>query len=324
MLAELGLTPVAEKVYLALSYEQFHSVARLAQHIDLTELETKKGLKLLYDFGISSSANSDAVVVSPSRVVQILLDKQESGLHELEALLERSQKIASSFINKYELNIDNAENERVFGIERILKRLSELAASTKRQVHTFAPKAPPTKAALEASKKANREILSRGVRSQTIYLDSATKDPHTITHLNWLIEHGSQVRTSPVLPIRMIIFDNKVAVLPLNLADAMEGMLVVHNPGNIQALSALFELTWLQSRPYGTKENIPIEGLSANDQIVLSKLTQGKTDPQIATEMGLTERQVRYITNSLMGRLGARTKFEFGALAAQEGWLATL
>jgi DNA-binding NarL/FixJ family response regulator len=122
----------------------------------------------------------------------------------------------------------------------------------------------------------------------------------------------------------MIIFDNKAAVLPLNISHAMEGILVVKDHSTIQALSELFELIWMHATPFGTSKSLAPDGLSEDERTVLRLLNQGLNDPQVARKMGRTDPQVRYIIKSLKTKTNARSKFELGALAAKAGWLATL
>lgn len=45
------------------------------------------------------------------------------------------------------------------------------------------------------------------------------------------------------------------------------------------------------------------------------------TDDAIAKRLGVSPRTARRVANDMMERLGARSRFQAGALAVQHGWL---
>jgi len=321
MLEDLGLTPAAEQIYAALLKQPWQSLAQLSSYLDISEAETRAGLALLSDLQIAAKPEPDAIVVSPENAASMMLAKQEAHLLELKAILERSQQAASQFIKQYSLDIENTKNERVFGEFSIYRKLSELTADAKHQTETFAPKGAHRPIPLAKGRETTEALLDRGVVSRTIYLDSAVHDPTTKYHLDWLTTHGSHVRLTPSLPTRMLIIDKKCAVLPLDLARALDGILVVHDITTVLALAELFELYWIKATPYGTQLGVSNQGLTQKERAAIELLAQGLTDAMIGTKMGISERKARYLVNSLMFRLGARSRFEFGVLATKEGWL---
>ncbi|WP_247597705.1 LuxR C-terminal-related transcriptional regulator [Streptomyces sp. RKND-216] len=54
---------------------------------------------------------------------------------------------------------------------------------------------------------------------------------------------------------------------------------------------------------------------------MLDLLTEGMTDEAVARQLGVSVRTTRRITAELMQRLGARSRFEAGVLAAGRGWV---
>jgi DNA-binding NarL/FixJ family response regulator len=50
-------------------------------------------------------------------------------------------------------------------------------------------------------------------------------------------------------------------------------------------------------------------------------LAEGHTDEAIAKRLGVSHRTARRIASDLMDRLGARSRFEAGVRAVQQGWL---
>lgn len=63
------------------------------------------------------------------------------------------------------------------------------------------------------------------------------------------------------------------------------------------------------------------DGLTAQQVAAVRLLSEGHTDDAIAKRLGVSSRTARRIANELMERLGARSRFEAGVRAVQEGWL---
>lgn len=155
---------------------------------------------------------------------------------------------------------------------------------------------------------------------RSLYLDSVRNSPPSIDYANWLAENGGQVRTAPLLPVRMIIIDRRVAMLPVNGDDTAHGALVLHGHGTLTALCALFEGIWEQARPLGEVELRDARGLTGPEREALRLLGQGLTDEAISKRLGVSPRTARRMAADLMEQLGARSRFQAGVLAAQRGW----
>ena len=54
--------------------------------------------------------------------------------------------------------------------------------------------------------------------------DSARNDAATIDYAKWLTEHEAQARTAPLLPPRLLIFDSRIVMMPLNISLAAGGL----------------------------------------------------------------------------------------------------
>ncbi|MGW0615037.1 helix-turn-helix domain-containing protein [Streptomyces sp. NPDC002788] len=65
-------------------------------------------------------------------------------------------------------------------------------------------------------------------------------------------------------------------------------------------------------------------GLSAQEREVLNSLYRGMTDESIAKRLSVSPRTARRVANDMMERLGARSRFQAGALAVQHGWLPSV
>jgi len=89
----------------------------------------------------------------------------------------------------------------------------------------------------------------------------------------------------------------------------------------VAALVALFEQIWLSANPPGVTQPRDERGLNPQEQEILRLLASGQTDEVVARRLDVSVRTGRRITAELMERLGARSRFQAGYLAAVHGWL---
>ena len=199
-------------------------------------------------------------------------------------------------------------------------RLSTLSASVDSEVMNFSP-GKLTEADVKAAKEATRRYAGGGVKSRSIYLHSALKHPPTIEYLEWLVRHGCELRTTPALPSRMVIFDRKIAVLPMSSEDSREGAVVLYGKATVTAFCSLFDWIWERAIPadphVGKRDDVG----DALEVEAIWLLAQGYTDETVAKRLGVSPRTSRRIVESMMRRLGARSRFQAGVFAERNGLL---
>ncbi|MEV3929691.1 hypothetical protein [Streptomyces sp. NPDC049944] len=98
--------------------------------------------------------------------------------------------------------------------------------------------------------------------------------PEMIGQLNESLEEGVQVRTVKDVPLKLIICDGEVAMLPLRGRGADVSPSLVLRGGLVNIARSLFEVVWEQGRPYGATGL----GLDAMDSSILRLLLAGLTD----------------------------------------------
>ena len=131
---------------------------------------------------------------------------------------------------------------------------------------------------------------------------------------------GEQARTLASLPMKLVIGDDRRAMVPLDPSELEDGAtLIVHPSGLLSALVAIFETLWQMA--------VPISGgdvtrpLGKRDQDILTLMASGATDEVIARRLHLSRRTVVRHSASLLERLGATTRFQAGVQASRLGWL---
>ncbi|ROR38195.1 hypothetical protein [Kitasatospora cineracea] len=221
-----------------------------------------------------------------------------------------------------------ARVEELLGADAVRARLAGLGAGAASQVLVLAPEdGEPGPAEPAAPAEPGdpdglpvEELLLRGVELRVLLVDTARRRPAALEYARRLTELGGQVRTVPALPLRMVVLDRETAVLPLDPART-DTATVLHGRGPVAALCALFEGLWHGAAPLRHPRGRDRNGMAAQHYALLRILQQGDTDVVAARKLGISERTVRRLTAEALEVLGARSRFQAGARAAERGWL---
>jgi len=197
----------------------------------------------------------------------------------------------------------------------------ELSALTQHEVNSFVPGRVQSTEHIKRAEALNADMYQRGIRSRTIYLSNVRNHKATLDHVRWLNQQGSQVRTAANLPIRMIIADSNVAVLPLDPTGKQPGIVIYREPGVVHGLQILFDIIWASASPLGLIIPDGGESLEFDERMLLEMLALGRIDREIGNSIGKSERTVARKIADLMLRLNSKTRFEAGYQAVKKGWL---
>ncbi len=263
-------------------------------------------------------------LVRPEVGLAALLAREEAALLAKQQEIERSRTAVAQMIAAYgdqhPARPDDG-SEALVGIDTIRSRIEELVAECRQELLGFEPKSAQTPENIMASRPLDEALLERGVAIRVIYPDSVRNDQATTGYAAWLTGNGGQVRTTPGLPLRMLVFDRRAALLPTDPADSGAGAVLLRGAGVVAALIALFEQTWGAAAPLGEERRRDEKGLSDQEREVLRLLSTGLTDEAVARRLDVSVRTLRRVTAELMERLDARSRFQAGCLATARGWL---
>ncbi|MFF9149566.1 LuxR C-terminal-related transcriptional regulator [Streptomyces sp. NPDC014861] len=330
----LGLGPDQEAVYQSLlncgPAGEAVGVVRLAERLGITECRVRECLDDLVDLELlrpSRDAPGMLRAVSPETGFDSILRRQEAELLRRQQQLARSKEAVARTVAAYaadrsDAGVDGAE--RLVGLDAIQSRLESLARDLTDECCSIEPGGAQSPASLAAARPLDERALARGVTLRTIYQDSARNDPATFAYARWHTENGGQIRTCPETPPRMLVFDRRVAVVPIDPANTRLGALCTSAPGIVMPLLALFEQTWEMAVPLGADRraaHAAADGLSPAESALLKLLASGMTDEAAGKRLGVSLRTVRRQMAALMERLDATSRFEAGLKAAQRGWL---
>ncbi|HET9139787.1 helix-turn-helix transcriptional regulator [Actinophytocola sp.] len=261
------------------------------------------------------------VPIEPIRAVDnAILTKQRQILDQYQGLLRLRDEMQTLQQTYHSANIHSEDSRDV--VRTITDRdeigaLSvELCLSAQHDVasleteHFTRPPDPRSARPLPA------EVLERGVRFRNIYSRAALELAGAADMLRIAQQAGWQCRVHPRLPMKLVLVDERAALLPLG-PTGMEGALLVRAPVITAALRSYFELLWTRSTSI---DGSPVKLAPEQDQVLRLVLT-GMTDAAIARHLGISERTVRRHVGALLAELGTTNRVALAVAAVREGWV---
>ncbi len=262
-------------------------------------------------------------LVDPRVALTNLLAGDRAAVSSLHARLARDETEVERWLGEHAAEVSRLRlpAEQLIGVSEVRDKLAELQAGCRSTVWSLNPGGAQSPDNLARSLPLCEASLGRGVEMRAIFLDSIRNDEATIGHTRTLVDLGAEVRTLPVLPLRLVMVDGESAVLPADAADSSMGALLVRTPGILTSLEALFRELWRQARPVGASRPQAAGAPKAQELVALDLWRRGGTDALVATRLGISERTVRRMSDHLCDRLGARSRFDLGVRALLAGWI---
>ncbi|MCX5390560.1 helix-turn-helix domain-containing protein [Streptomyces sp. NBC_00094] len=173
----------------------------------------------------------------------------------------------------------------------------------------------------EVAAFAERGVVSRGLIDRSVLADSSIHD-----ELLAALDRGQDVRFVDELPVKMVIADRSLAMVPLATPGSTEpGAVVIRSSGLLDALLALFEQLW--DRGVQLRDALDPDGGGTDftpaplDRRILALLLAGHTDEATGKQLGLARRTVQRRVSTLMEAANVHTRLQLGWHARDRGWL---
>lgn len=153
------------------------------------------------------------------------------------------------------------------------------------------------------------EGLSRGVRMRVVYSRKAIEE-QTQELLKEPILAGEQARVVDEVPLRLLMVDDELAMLPTRTGQTLDqGLFIIRRGALLDALSRLFEAVWVSALPL-TMTADPEPG--GTDETLVALLAAGLGDQAVARHLGIGLRTVQRRIQELMQSLHVATRFQAG------------
>ncbi|WP_433335381.1 LuxR C-terminal-related transcriptional regulator [Spirillospora sp. CA-294931] len=313
----VGLSPLDEEIYLAVLRGPHRTDADLTTATGHAPEPLARTLRTLENAGLISPIPGPPrrwVPTRPESAIEILVVQR---MEQLQRLRQATDALMTEFLASLH---DRRPGEliEILGPEAALQRFAQLQQSVTEEMMIF--DRPPY--VQPGGNPGQPTALARGIRWRAIYAPESLDPPGMPDVVRDLQQAGEQARVLANLPMKLVIADRRIALMPL-VADHVIGQTVVVHPSSLlDALITLFESLWERAAPFAVLP--PKEAPDAppeEDRRLIELLAMGLKDDAIARQLGLSTRTMRRRMKRLMDELGVRNRFQAGHTAAKRGWL---
>jgi sugar-specific transcriptional regulator TrmB/DNA-binding CsgD family transcriptional regulator len=342
MLDVLGLDDAEERVYRYLVERSPAPATAVADGVALESFEATRVLAMLEAKGLVARAPDGDFVASPPAVALGAL------------MVERQQELRRAELDLETLNglYRQAVAERgpgdvidvVRGSEAVAHRFAQLQRAARSEIEMFV-RAGVVAVSPDDNDDDEDVAQARGVRYRVVLERAVLERPGFVPEAAKSVARGMQLRVAKRLPVRLMIVDRELALVPLTADHEKQGpgALLIHTSPLLDSLRSLFEQVWTASTRLVLPEvgdgddgtlavgtaDAPLpdqlgetagDTLEPLDATVLSLLLAGLTDQAVGSQLDLSLRTVQRRVRHLMDRAGVDTRLQLGHEAARRGW----
>lgn len=324
-LASLGVSEAEERVYRWTLEHPGASAPEAARALSIMPRQAQRLLESIEGKGLvthSPERPRRYWPSSPDIALGALFLQQQKSLLETQHTIQQLQQ---------QVNVSQRRDESKQMVELITSReaerqiLEQMDRTVQREFITLM-RAPMRVSQLdkpaEEDHPAQREALDRGVQYRTVIEATLMELPEFVDSIRSDMKAGEEVRVIPDLPLKLVLADHRLALIPLNLRQLDSPALLVRSSSLLDALYELFEMLWERAAPISFAESnkpqvsAPDHELSEETRGLISLMAAGLNDKTIAYDLSISKRTFERRIAELMQALNARTRFQVGWLAA--------
>jgi DNA-binding CsgD family transcriptional regulator/sugar-specific transcriptional regulator TrmB len=300
-------------------------IAELLQRPLSEVLETMALLRKL-ELLVPTWSDPDAEhAVHPRVGLSSLAERRRGELNRMLSELNRAESSAEVIAEQYNellTSRSSGDVEVVKGRANASRRIEELGLKAQRSFWGMIPAHLDDAMSSTPETSPDMPLLERGLKLRTIYLQSMTVSKAGIDYAATLHRLGGEVRSTPTLPMRLLIIDQEIAIMAMDPENPTAGAVIHRSAAVLSVAIALFDAYWSRATELFSPEDRDNESpLTPHEAEVLRLLAGGAKDEQVARLLGISLRTARRITANLSDRLDATSRFELGVAAAKRGWV---
>ncbi len=329
MLRPLGIEPDEETVYRAMLGQPTGTPPQLATALGLCEPDVAKALARLEEQGlVHRLPDGDYAAAPPAVALGALITERRDGLRMAEqALTALAEQHRAALAGRSVASLF----EVVQGVDAIRRRFLQVQQAAREQLRSFITM--PSIAVAPGQNSGEQAAVARGVRFRAVMARSVLECPGNVEESIDSLHHGVQLRVAEELPVKLLIADSDLALVPVAVEPGAEpGAVLLHRSGLLAAVEALFESVWSRAHPLelvtcamGAAQlgELDRHGLTDLDRKIIALLLAGLSDQAVATQLDLSMRTLQRRLRHLMDLADVRTRMQLGWHAAENGWVRT-
>ncbi|MGG2461413.1 helix-turn-helix domain-containing protein [Streptomyces sp. RGM 3693] len=318
-LIRLGLSETEAATYLTMLDSGPTTLTALSRRLDQEAADSERTVTRLIHLGLATSHGSDRAGIAPIEP-SIGLGRLASART---AELQQAHLVALDAYRTYRRQVHPQATDDLVEVvtgPQIVERIMQVEDAATAEVLRF--DAPPWHTGGTPNPTEIRN-LERGVSYRIVYSKSAVEHSgYYSCNIKPCIAAGEQARVLQSLPVKLGIFDQRLAIVSMAFGDAEvnDSMLLVHPSSLLRALTGLFEASWRSAYPLHFGERVP-PALRPVQRRILELLGSGVTDETIAELLGISRRTLSRQLEQLNRAADATTRFQLALYAARKGWI---
>jgi len=329
-LEALGISPLEERAYRILLGSRAASAEEVARRIELPLRKTQGLLEAIEAKGLATCLPERPrryIASPPQFAVEALITQRQTELARARAMISELTKEAppaSGAIDgehMVELITSPAAASQILG--QLLLSMQTESVNLQR--------APVLFSDIGETQDAESQVLAaavaRGARIRSVSDADFLALPGALKRVRRDVEAGEEARVFPELPLKLIVVDRRVGLIPLDVRDPRAGpVLLVRASALLDALCALFESFWERATPLAFTPSGELQEMHSGTHAVpdaeqlIPLLAAGLNDKAVAHEMGISTATLNRRIAALMRTLNTRTRFQMGWRAALQAF----
>ncbi|MFJ6000591.1 LuxR C-terminal-related transcriptional regulator [Arthrobacter sp. NPDC092385] len=264
------------------------------------------------------------VAVSPDVALADLVDSDERAMQDLKARISGQRRELSSllptFLEARKNVLASTSVETLEDPHLIHRVLIDYGRDVTEKVYIAQPGQGSTADVHEESVRKDLDLLENGVRRRTLY-DTSTRD-HVPTRkaVEAIAAGGGEFGVLPFIPLRILIFDEKLALIGRQLTRDDKAALVIRDHSLINIFTHLFEIAWEISESFLAPAQVA-SPLSSLQRSIIQGLANGLSDESIARRLDINVRTCRRHIAWMLETLRADSRFQAALKAREAGWV---
>ncbi|MBB6188442.1 integrase arm-type DNA-binding domain-containing protein [Rhodanobacter sp. MP7CTX1] len=319
-LEALGIDELEESAYRTLLTHGIATAKEIANALVLTPRKSQQLLDGIASKGLASHSPERPrryIPVPPELAIEALVGQRQVVLERARSAIPELKKQAA---NSASARDPEQPVEVITSYAALGQILAQLRQTVQEEVIGF------QRAPWLYRKDASRPEVRLGVRTRSISDAGYIALPGALATLQSEVKRGEEARVFPVLPIKMIVVDRRIALIPLNVEDQGGPTLLVRAPSLLNALYELFEMTWARATPIAFTRTGAMATGKPDTQVsevaaqMIPLLAAGLNDKAIVYETGISIATLNRRIAELMRRFDTRTRFQLGWRAALDAF----
>ncbi|MFB7220348.1 helix-turn-helix domain-containing protein [Streptomyces sp. NPDC056227] len=317
----IGLRPETQRVYTALVERPRSTGAEIAELLGTSASTAGRELSALVRRGLATRTPTRPArytAAAPDIAITELIHESQQQLNAARSLV---QELADMHREALRIGDPSAAVEVLSGPENILATVGRLREGARHLLRAF--DCPPY---LDRPGSGLEDQLRRqraGVAHRVIYAQEALAWPNRLRDdIIPSMRAGEQARVRPKLPLKLLLADDRAAIIPFSFAPSgTSAAYLVHPSPMLVALEALFEAEWSRAAALRSGAEAGTDGPGPETLGLIELLASGCADTVIARTLGWSQRTTQRRIQQLMAELGASTRFQTALQAVRLGWL---